>query len=142
MISLIFNVASSSMGHSPSRASSPAGSSSQLSPLKNTSLLKPMYMNPSPTADVTESELLCPAEYSCRYFRIISTVSLTSSWVMGMSSPRSWSLSPSGPKGRSSVLTSASLLKLRTISIHFSSLMVDMEYSSTKKHSSSVTMSP
>ena len=82
------------------------------------------------------------AAYSARYSRMTSTCSLTLSWDMGMSSPSSASWVPSGPRGESSVLISASLLKLWTISINFSWSMVDMEYKSTKKHSSRVTMSP
>ena len=76
---------------------------------------------------------------SCSTFSCISSIS---SWVGAAPDSPSSALGPGVPSMVGLGSGTALGLKLWTMAFHLSSLMVDMEYSSTKKHSSSVTMSP
>ena len=57
---------------------------------------------------IDEIEITGHTATSLVEYNAISISSLTSSWVIGISLPSSASLSPSGPRGKSSTLISAS----------------------------------
>ena len=82
-----------------------------------------MYPSPWLTTMVSSA---WAAAVSCKNWRS-SSILESISVVAGMPPPSSSAPSPSGPRGESSVLTMAVLLKLWTILIHFSWSMVDME---------------